>query len=528
VRRTREVPWGSVAIAAGSVAVGFYLLNGFWSATRVDVDASGITHRATLTSQALADRTVKLVIEPASRSARAVLRLDGRSLDDGAVLQDSGTLTWQPGRLPEGDHLLTLSVPRPVPAEAAFRWRFTVDDTPPALEAPSPVAPVGMCEPVSIAGRVEKGASLTVDGRPVKHRGDFNIGYAQPPVAPLHLVATDAAGNSTSAEVVVPARYPGGQGIHVTAAAWGYEPLRRQVLALVDAGLVSVVELDLKDEDGVIGYDSKVPLATQVGAVRPEYRLDETVADLKRRGVRVIGRVVAFRDPRVANWAWANDRRDWVVQTARGAMFPGGFTNHAHPEVRRYNVDIAVEAATAGVDDIMWDYVRRPEGDPAEMVIPGLRTISADSIVEFLAASRVALREHCAFQGAAVFGIAADRPHTIGQDVPRMARHVDYLAPMLYPSHWVPGEYGVQNPVLQPFDITAAALADFQAKVAGTGTVLIPWLQDFSLGTAYGRREVRAQIDAAASLGVSDWLLWNAEVRYTQDVFEASLVRPRP
>jgi hypothetical protein len=374
---------------------------------------------------------------------------------------------------------------------------------------------------------VERGASLTLDGRKLEHNGSFTLRFERPPPAPLRFVATDRAGNESTAEVVVPVQYPGGQGVHVTAAAWGFEPLRRDVLALVDAGLVSAVELDLKDEGGIVGYDSRVPLATQAGAVQPEYRIKETVAELKRRGVRVIGRVVAFKDPMLADWAWQHERRDWVVQTTRTTPYPGGFTNHAHADVRRYNLDIALEAVAAGVDDIMWDYIRRPEGDPAEMVIPGLRTVSADSIVEFLATSRAALRKHCAFQGAAVFGIAADRPNTVGQDVPRMARHVDYLSPMLYPSHWVPGEYRVENPVAQPFDITKASLAHFQEKVAGTGTYLMPWLQDFSLGYPYGRREVRAQIDAAAALGVSDWLLWNAGVRYTADALDRSLVRVR-
>ena len=50
----------------------------------------------------------------------------------------------------------------------------------------------------------------------------------------------------------------------------------------------------------------------------------------------------------------------------------GGFTNYVRPEVRAYNLAIAEEAARAGVDDILWDYVRRPEGDPATMVVPGL------------------------------------------------------------------------------------------------------------------------------------------------------------
>ncbi len=413
--------------------------------------------------------------------------------------------------------------------DARFHRRFVVDDTPPPINVPPLLDPVGVCEPVTVKGRVEPSSTLTLDGAPLAHaNGVFTLRYDRPPSAPLHLGATDEAGNQAGLEVVAPVKYPGGQGVHVTAAAWGYEPLRRGILALIDAGLVSAVQLDLKDEGGIIGFDSRNGLGNRIGAVRPEYKLKETVAELKRRGVRVIGRIVAFRDGPLAKWAWENGRREWVVQTPGGKMLDsyGGFTNIGHPDVHRYNLDVALEAAEAGVDDILWDYVRRPEGDPASMVIPGVDN-SSNAIVGFLGMTGAALRERCVYQGASVFGIAADRPDAVGQDIPRIARHVDYVAPMLYPSHWVPGEYGVANPNKQPYDIIKATLADFQAKTAGTGVALVPWLQDFSYGHPYGPAEVRAQIDAAASLGVRDWLLWNSGASYTAGALDPSRVALR-
>ena len=88
---------------------------------------------------------------------------------------------------------------------------------------------------------------------------------------------------------------------------------------------------------------------------------------------------------------------------------------------------------------------------------------------------------------------------------------------MVYPSHWGRGEYGVAHPEAQPYDITYASLADFQDVLAGTNTAVVPWLQDFSMRVNYGPEEVRAQIDAAADLGISDWLLWDPTVTYTTE-----------
>ena len=516
----------------GYAAAGVYGVNAIRSFMRVDVTVEGLAENAVLTSGALAQHPIRFGVKPTKQVGRSSLELDGVPVPNKARRDDGAGVSWLPGPIGEGRHEIVLSVPRPGMGNSRFHRSFVIDDTPPPIGVPPLLDATGVCEQVSVKGRAEPSSTLTLDGAPLANtNGSFSLRYDRPPT-PLHLTATDPAGNRTELEVIAPVRYPGGQGVHVTAAAWGYEPLRKGILALIDAGLVSAIELDLKDEGGIVGYDSKNVMANQVGAVQPEYKLKETVADLKRRGVRVIGRVVAFRDAPLAKWAWNNGHRDWVVQTPGGKMLEtyGGFSNPAHPEVHKYNLDIALEAVDAGVDDILWDYVRRPEGDPATMVIPGVPGLvdsTSTAVVNFLATTHAALRERCVYQGASVFGIAADRPDAVGQDIPRIARHVEYIAPMLYPSHWVPGEYDVTNPNKQPYDIIKATLADFQAKTAGTGVALVPWLQDFSLGHTYGPAEVRAQIDAAASLGVPDWLLWNAGVVYTAGGLDRSRVALR-
>ncbi|MGH8958642.1 MAG: putative glycoside hydrolase, partial [Acidimicrobiia bacterium] len=100
------------------------------------------------------------------------------------------------------------------------------------------------------------------------------------------------------------------------------------------------------------------------------------------------------------------------------------------------------------------------------------------------------------------------------------AKTVDYVAPMVYPSHWGPNEYGVVHPNASPYDIVFRSLSEFQRQVEGTEATVIGWLQDFSLGIDYGPTEVRAQIDAAADAGVLDFLLWDAAATYTSDALD--------
>src|SRR5207244_3865342 len=120
------------------------------------------------------------------------------------------------------------------------------------------------------------------------------------------------------------------------------------------------------------------------------------------------------------------------------------------------------------------------------MSFPGLgKTPPQDSIAALVAQTRSAVRKHGAFLGVSVFGIAATRPLEIAQDIGKLARSCDYIAPMIYPSHWNPGEYGVRDPNAEPYAITHRSLADFRKKARGTNAEIIPWIQDFSLGVSY-------------------------------------------
>jgi hypothetical protein len=289
------------------------------------------------------------------------------------------------------------------------------------------------------------------------------------------------------------------------------------------------VELDLKDESGVIGFGTGGTDARHAGAVRQIYNLGRAVRLLHGKGVRVIGRIVCFRDPLLAAAAWRDGHHAWVIQTPRGAPYSGygGFTNFANDAVRRYQIAVAVDGARAGVDDILYDYVRRPDGPRSSMRFPGLQGSPESAIVGFLRETRRALAPYRTYLGASVFGVAATRPTEVAQPIRRMAANVDYVAPMVYPSHWAHGEYGVADPDAQPFAIVRRSLADFQRDVRGTGARVVPWLQDFSLGVTYGAAEVRAQIAAADRDGIDEFLLWDPAVTYTTDALTPDAERAR-
>jgi hypothetical protein len=542
-RRGFNRPTGQIdlflwALVLGALAVAGWLGHAFWSATRVDVGVAGIEDGQALTPENAAGLAIALTLPSTDDLFRSTLTVDGvEVLEDLAPADDdpTTTVTIRPQdlverelvehALDEGEHEITLSVGRLLLGDSTFTWRYVVDSVAPILDVPPSLDPVPIADAVTVSGTVEEGATLTYAGEPLDNDdGSFEVEFGTPPAGALHFTATDEAGNQTSAQVVVPVIYPEtSKAIHVSGAAWANDELKAGVMDLIDRGLIDTVELDLKDESGIVSYESTLPEAIRIGAVTGDYDLAEAVRELDAKGVRVIGRLVAFRDAKYADAAWADGRTDEVLQTPDGDKLAtyGGFTNYAHPQVRQYNLDIALEAVSLGVKDILWDYIRRPEGEPSSMVVPGLVGPSSASVTEFLAQTQGELRQRGAYQGASVFGIAAAAGDSIAQDVPAMAQVVDYLAPMLYPSHWGAGMYRVPDPINQPGEIIDKSLADFQRVTAGTGVRFLPWLQDFTLyGVPYGEAEVRAQIAAAKALGVEGYLLWNPNVRYTSEALD--------
>lgn len=454
-----------------------------------------------------------------------VVLLDGRTVP---VIMSGLEASASLGSLTDGEHKIRAEVARGSLSRTVRLDRtFVVDSTAPVVEILDPLDPVAPNRAFTMRLLVDDPtAKVFIDGSNVVAGTDgfYRQNYESPPVAPIRIVATDTVGNATTQDYPIVLDLPGIEGgpsirgVHASGYTWSSSVLKDPIMQMISRGLINTIEIDLKDENGEIWYNTSVGLAHEIGAVTELWDLGTVVEELHSLGVRVIGRLVVFRDAKLANYAVEQGRMDLVVQKPDGSAYGqyGGFTNPFNTVVWEYNISIAEEAALLGVDDILYDYVRRPDQNIATMRFPGQGDAKPeDAIIGFLEASFDRLHKAGARLGASVFGIAAHRPDEIAQNIPRMATTVDYIAPMVYPSHWGPNEYGVENPNAQPYDITYRSLSDFQDQVSGTGATLLAWLQDFSLGIDYGPTEVRAQIEAAADAGVVDFLLWDAAATYT-------------
>jgi hypothetical protein len=306
------------------------------------------------------------------------------------------------------------------------------------------------------------------------------------------------------------------RGVHVTMALASLEGKLGEYYDLTSAGL-NTLQLDVKDENGEVAFTRpRVPLAQAAHAARTYYDPRRAAAGAEARGIYLVGRVVVFEDPILSSNRpqLAIQRADGSVWTSSGGL---GWTNPYDRRVWKYNVDVAAAAVKAGFDEIMFDYVRFPtDGDVAGAVFPNRRQEHRSvTISRFLEYARGRLEPMGARISAAVFGLTATRELGIGQRPRRLAQHLDVIYPMVYPSHYGPGQYGLDDPDGVPGITVARSLRDFRRALHGRDTMLVPWLQDFSLGHEYTLEDVQAQILAARDAQAKGYLLWNPSGVYT-------------
>ncbi|HEU5065391.1 MAG TPA: putative glycoside hydrolase [Gaiellaceae bacterium] len=310
------------------------------------------------------------------------------------------------------------------------------------------------------------------------------------------------------------------RGVHVSMALASLPGKLDHYLSI--PGLTAL-ELDVKDENGEVGFlMPATSLARKVGASKPYYKAGVVAGKARAKGVYLIGRVVVFEDPMLTA-----SRPDLAIQSSGGGVWRNdaglGWANPYDKRVWDYVLSIGKAAARAGFDEIQFDYVRFPSDGPIETaVFPGKTAEPpAWTITRFVHYASKQLKPLGVRVSVDVFGLSATRDLGVGQKPGRLAKYVDAVYPMVYPSHYGAGEFNLPDPGSAPGQTVSFSLRDFRNAMLGRKAMLIPWLEDFSLTSDRTQPEdVQAQIDAARRTGAKGFLLWNPSGVYTEELLK--------
>ncbi len=320
------------------------------------------------------------------------------------------------------------------------------------------------------------------------------------------------------------------KGIYLSAQEF-YRKLDSSIEMIGRTELNTIV-VDVKTDDGIIIYDMDCPLAKEINAIRLNVRDIKAFVDrLHDEGIYVIARVVSMKDP-----VMGRSRPDLCMTMKDGSIYKDNkgstWLNPYKDEVWDYLINIAKCCADAGFDEVNMDYIRFST-DRGYLDIDFGPEAETKSKTEVITAGIKKLCEEIkplgVFVSCDLFGSVISSSvdaKLVGQSYFQMAQYLDYLCPMIYPSHYIDGAYRIDYPDCHPYDLIFAALMDskkvlYMIDDTGNKAEVRPWLQDFTASwvkhhITYGPKEVRDQIQAVYDTGYSGWLLWNASVNYTE------------
>ncbi|WP_245948030.1 putative glycoside hydrolase [Paenibacillus sambharensis] len=305
-----------------------------------------------------------------------------------------------------------------------------------------------------------------------------------------------------------------------------------RLVQLVDNTDLNAMVIDVKDDYGRMTYDSSIETVDAVGADKQASVKDirELIHSLKEKDIYLIGRIVTFKDPLLAE-----KRKDWAIHRKDGTVWRDrkgiSWVDPHRLEVQDYNIAIAQEAAELGFDEIQFDYVRFPDNGAEMDKVVRYANVNQQSksaaIQSFLHDATQALHAAGSVISADVFGLVTSSKDDmgIGQTWRGVASEVDVISPMTYPSHYSAGIYGSAHPDLEPGKILRYAMRDARrrnevlTKEGVQAAHIRPWLQSFTAKWVhphqkYGPDEIREQIRAARAERVNQYLLWSASCRY--------------
>ena len=331
------------------------------------------------------------------------------------------------------------------------------------------------------------------------------------------------------------------KGIYVTgpkAGSAGMEDLIR----LVEETELNAMVIDVKNDEGNVTFrltneeiTQDIPVLDRIAEMQAGVRyirdIQTLMQELKDHNIYTIARIVCFKDPILAA---AQPELALMKPDGKPVMDANGlaWVNPYRQEVWEYLTELAEMAADLGFDEIQYDYVRFPVGSDADAADYGVDMEAypkRQAIQDFLAYAGDRLHEKGCVVTADVFGtiIGSETDvQTVGQDYTALGQTVDAISPMVYPSHYANGVFGLKVPDANPYETVSAAMQGSVEELQGIPeaqrAVVRPWLQAFTATwvpghISYNGTQIREQIQAVYDAGYEEWILWNAANRYSSD-----------
>ena len=320
------------------------------------------------------------------------------------------------------------------------------------------------------------------------------------------------------------------KGVYLNIYTIGSSKKMERLINLANTTEINAFVIDVKDDNGVLSFEMEAPkkFGIPVSKNYPIKNIEEFMKKMKENNIYTIARIVSFKDP---TYAKANPDKV-IISRDTGKPYTnsdGIIWVSAHDRnLWDYNLSVAEEAAKAGFNEIQFDYVRFPASNggklDAKLNYRNTKNESKpETIQKYLKYAKERLNPLGVYTSADVYGQVGTFSDDmgLGQHWEAVTQVVDYISPMMYPSHYGNGAYGIAVPDAQPYKTIYYSLKDSinRNENVNSPAVIRPWIQAFTAKWVkgyipYNEKEIREQIKAMNDLGVTEYLLWSPSNNY--------------
>ena len=321
------------------------------------------------------------------------------------------------------------------------------------------------------------------------------------------------------------------RGLYVSAHSVALKGRLDELIELAKKNNINAFVIDVKGDYGELTFpmSESINKYTKSANKNPIIKeIEPVIKKLKDNGIYTIARIVSFKDT-----IYAKENPDKIIVYKDGGK---AFTNSDglvwvsayDKNLWEYNVTVAKEAAKAGFNEIQFDYVRFPasNGGKLDKVLNYRNTdnmTKAEAIQKYLNYAKKELSPYNVYISADIYGQVGSSSDdmSLGQFWEAVSSEVDYVSPMMYPSHYGKGVYGLDIPDANPYKTIYHSTKDSinRNNNISSPAIIRPWIQAFTATWIkghihYGSKEVKEQIKAMKDLGVDEYILWSATNRY--------------
>jgi len=333
--------------------------------------------------------------------------------------------------------------------------------------------------------------------------------------------------------------------VYMSQCAAGTPSFRKYLTELLDTTELNALIIDIRDYTGKISFPTEHPMLK-------EYVSDECGAndmraflqELHDKNIYVIGRITVFQNP-----AYTKAHPEQAVQRAGGGVWKDNkglaFVDVGAKDYWETVVALAKESYEIGFDELNFDYIRFPSDGPMKEAVYTWsqgkpKPVALEEFFKYLHAN---VKPTGAVMSADLFGMTTTNTDdlNIGQVHERALPYFDYIAPMVYPSHYPKGFHGYNDVNANSYNIvhfsmseavrrtmaTTTTVDSFTHTRIGTSTPALytkpaypaskmrPWLQDFDYPVEYTPAMVAAQIKANEDAGLNSYMFWDPSNKYS-------------